>query len=144
MANKVREIPVDVDFLRKYVPSYELNTLLGYARGKSKSSKSFIELLDRIKAQIKSVPPLFANEKMGLQGIVKLHYFRAGADFFISELDPKDGVTFGYACVGGDIDNAEFGYSSIKEIISIPLMELDLYWNEKTLKEVMDDVQAGR
>lgn len=130
----------DIEFLKNYVPAFELKSLIANLHGEE--GEHFKELLAKITAQIKSVPPLYANEEIGLKGIVKLHYFAGATDFWISEIDPVERLAFGYTCLNGDTDNAELGYISIPEIISVNIMQLDLYWQEKTLEEVIREVQT--
>lgn len=125
----------DIDFLKNYVPDLELTTLLGNRRGVE--GAYFTDLLPKLVRQIKSIPPLNANEKIGLKATVKLHYFYGSTDFWIMELDPEERLAFGYTCLNGDTANAELGYISIPELLSINMMQLDLHWEEKALEEVM-------
>ena len=128
----------DIEFLKNYVPQLELKTLLGNLR--SEEGAYFKDLLAGLVRQIKSVPPLYANEEIGLKATIKLHYFCGSADFWITELDPEERVAFGYACLNGDVEK-ELGYISIPELLSIPMMQLDLYWKEKSLDEVMSTLK---
>ena len=149
---------IDTKFLEKFVPPLELKTLLEGTRGEEK--QYFSELIKDLTETIKSVPPIGANEELGLSAPVKLHYFGGANDWWISELDKDDGIAFGYACINGWTDSAELGYVSIPELLEIryPVeveiantgkrvetripIELDLYWKEKTLAEVIKSVQG--
>lgn len=139
---------IDVEFLKKYVPESELKSLLQSTKGEE--GEYFEELLQDLIAKIKNMPPLYANEKLGLDAIVKLHYFIQQTDFWITELNQEDRLGFGYICLNGDTQNAELGYISIPEILSIgdnnpylkSLVQLDLHWQEKTLKEIINEVKG--
>jgi hypothetical protein len=66
------------------------------------------------------------------------------ATWFATDYDAKDNVCFGFVQLGGSFEDcAELGYFSIEELESLrgPMglkIERDLYWKERTLKEVMD------
>lgn len=128
-----------IEFLKNYVPDSELKVLLSNLRGEEGAYLK--ELLTNLVKQIKSIPPLYANEEIGLKATVKLHYFCNSTDFWITELDPKERLAFGYTCLNGDSASAELGYISIPELLSIQMMQLDLYWDEKTLEEVIKEVK---
>lgn len=120
-----------INFLQNYIPKMELRTLVSGVRKNGKDS-FFAEKLKGIEKMIKSVPPIYANEHLGEDAPIKLHYFGGATDIWLSELDRETGEGFGYTCLNGDVHNAEFGYVSIPEIITIPFLELDLYWNDQT------------
>lgn len=132
----------DIKFLEQYVPYSELKVLLDNLLLRGEEGAYFTDLLAGLAKQIKSVPPLYANEEIGLKATVKLHYFCGATDFWITELDPEERLAFGYTCLNGDSANAELGYISIPELLSISMMQLDLYWGEKTLEEIIKEVKA--
>jgi hypothetical protein len=41
---------------------------------------------------------------------------------------------FGFTILNGDYEMAEWGYSSLKEIRSIPPLNLDCYWEEQSIE----------
>lgn len=78
---------------------------------------------------------------------VHVHYFVGGGDWWLTEYDRKTGEAFGYACLNGDWQNAEWGYVSLPELEAArggpPLyvvVERDCYWTPQTFAQVM----AGR
>lgn len=126
----------NIGFLKQYLPKSELASLMHSARGEE--GEYFVSLLKSTEQAIRAVPPLYANEHLGTDARVRLHYFGGAHDIWITELDHETGEAFGFTCLGGDWDNAELGYVSIPEIVATDRLELDLYWNdEKTLKDVM-------
>jgi hypothetical protein len=62
-----------------------------------------------------------------------LHYFYGGTDMYIGEFDGKDEM-FCFAIFDGNCKTAEWGYSSLKAIKSIPSMNLDYYWKEQSIE----------
>jgi hypothetical protein len=86
-------------------------------------------------AELATVPALYATEDVHFgEKVVYLHYFAAGSDWWICELDPRTGLAFGYAC-HNDPDNAEWGYIDLNELCSLVIpvappviVERDLHW----------------
>ena len=101
-------------------------------------------------------PPLYAQDGKGLDAIVHAHYFIGGCDWLVTEYDPDEEIAFGWACLNGDRQNSELGYTSLRELeeIRVPLrveiqgrgvqigeqlVERDLDWPEgRTITESID------
>jgi Protein of unknown function (DUF2958) len=93
--------------------------------------------------KLPAIPPLYGTEKqMNAAKVIYLHYFVAGCDWWITELDPDEMLAFGYACLGDPI-MAEWGYVDLKEVEPIvihigqlPLVvERDLNWVPRRVSE---------
>lgn len=126
-----------IEFLRNYMPKSQLAYLVEMTSGEE--GYHFRELLEDTRKRIEATPPLYANEELGTKALARLHYFGSSTDIWISELNKEESVAFGYTCLNGDYENAELGYVSIPEIITCDgYIELDLYWCDKTLEEVME------
>jgi hypothetical protein len=41
---------------------------------------------------------------------------------------------FGFTILNGDLDNAEWGYTSLSEITSIPVMNIDYHFEEQSIE----------
>lgn len=118
-------------FLREYIPHCELEALKEHAGGEEK--EHFIELLAKVEKQIKNMPKLYdLADKYAPEITVGMHYFGGATDFWLYELDPEEKIGMAFVCLNGDIWNAELGPVYIPEILEIPFLELDLYWNDKT------------
>ena len=68
---------------------------------------------------------------------MRLHYFNGGSDWYIIErdIDGDQIQCFGFACLNGDKQNAEFGYINIAELIKYGV-ELDLYYKPQTVEDI--------
>jgi hypothetical protein len=79
--------------------------------------------------------------------MVKVHLFLGGCDWYLTEYDPEDDLAFGFACLNGDLQNAEWGYVSIEELrgLKFGFMEIDfdLHWQPRPAGEVPLIVKAG-
>ena len=97
-------------------------------------------------ANLSEVPKLYANEDIPLkETVVHLHFFISGCDWFITEFDGKE-TMFGYAILGGDYTNAEWGYMNLEEMkaINVGGMEIDcdLHWKKRPAGQV-DKIVKG-
>jgi len=94
------------------------------------------------KAVMSKIPKLYATDKVdAADKIVWLHYFTGGSDWWVTEYDPETGVAFGYACLNGDTQNAEWGYMSLPEmeevyIAPFTIIERDCYWTPEVFSEM--------
>lgn len=82
--------------------------------------------------QLDRIPRLYDTESIPLsEKAVHLHFFIGGCDWYIVEYDGED-LFFGYAILNGDIQNAEWGYVSFRELKSIKVgfveIDNDLHW----------------
>lgn len=132
---------INWNFLEKYIPRLELMALKEHAEGEEK--EHFIELLDHVEKQIKAMPKIYStSEKEAKDITVGMHYFGGATDYWIYELNPDTLEGYAYVCLFGMYENAELGYVYIPEILQIPFIELDLYWDDKkTLLPIMERVQ---
>lgn len=126
--------------LKNYIGSSQRSVLSSNLRGEE--GRYFADMLIGLQAKIDAMPVLYCQEDLDDAAVVHLHYFLGGIiDAWVTEKhddetdphDPQDyDRAFGYRKVNGE---AELGYMSIKEMIECGV-ELDLYWEPKTLKEV--------
>uniref|UniRef100_A0A6H1ZYP5 DUF2958 domain-containing protein n=1 Tax=viral metagenome TaxID=1070528 RepID=A0A6H1ZYP5_9ZZZZ len=111
---------------------------------KGEEGEYFRQMIGRLKNQISTMPKTYDSSEMGDEAPVTLHYFSRGSDWYIIEKDagsPDDEIqgiqsqAFGFACLNGDTNNAEFGYISIQELIENGV-ELDLYYAPETVGSI--------
>lgn len=91
--------------------------------------------LAQVVALFGAMPRVYAQDGLGQDAVVYLHYFKAGCDWFITERDTSTAQhqAFGAADLGY---GAELGYISIAEAIAGGA-ELDLHWEPKTLRQAL-------
>ena len=94
----------------------------------------FYDKLVELANTIETMPVTYATDGQGNQAIVHLHYFTAGADWYITERDVETEQlqVFGLANLGY---GGELGYISLVEILQCGA-ELDLYWQPRKLSEI--------
>jgi hypothetical protein len=109
-------------------------------------------------AELRRLPGLYANEPEDGQEekhdagttLVVAHYFTPGSDtdWWVTEYGKGDdlGLVYGYACVAGDTQNAEWGQSSLVELEQLAvrgkypwpvIVERDLHWRPGPARDVI-------
>lgn len=93
-------------------------------------------------AELAEIPTLYATKAVPTADkIVHLHYFAPNGDWWLTELDVEEGLGFGWACLNGDDQNAEWGYVSLEELEQLNVLrglvivERDCYWTPKPARE---------
>jgi hypothetical protein len=61
------------------------------------------------------------------------HYFYGSTDIFICEYDRKNKM-FGYAILGYDVENSEWGYFNLPDIIQNPKLNIDYHFKKQSIE----------
>jgi hypothetical protein len=88
------------------------------------------------KKRLNKIPRLYETENIPLaEKRLYLHFFICGCDWYVAEYDGVD-LFWGFACLNGDVEMAEWGYFSFSELKSINIKgletdcELENFWGE--------------
>ena len=95
----------------------------------------FQDQIHRLIIALKLCPQIKATEGAKEHPAI-FHYFYGGTDIFICEFDGED-LMFGYTILNGDLQNAEWGYTSLSEITSIPQFNIDYYFPVQTIEAAL-------
>lgn len=95
------------------------------------------------KERLAKIPKLYETENVPLKDKnIHLHFFLGGCDWYIAEYDGTD-LFWGFACLNGDLQNAEWGYVSFGELQDIRVkgwLEIDCesedFWRVKPASEI--------
>lgn len=124
--------------LQPFLSQAQKATIGNGARGEEK--QYFYDKAVELAATIRDMPETYGQDGKGDQAVAYLHYFKGGADWYITEKDKGGGdvenvqqQAFGLADLFGD--GGELGYISIAELTAAGV-ELDLHWTPKTLAEI--------
>ncbi len=113
--------------LADWMPPHESTIIHAALRGEEK--QFFADKIREYADRIKSMPKTGEQDNTP-DPIAHLHYFFRGSHWYITEKD-KEGTgreqAFGFACLAGMPDCAEYGYISIDELTALGA-ELDLYF----------------
>lgn len=125
--------------IQDFIPAAQLRLIRQLQQGEE--GQFFIEKEKEIQKTIDSMPTVYGQDGLGREAIVYLHYFGGSYDAWVTEkdFDGPDGQiqAFGYASFGGKSE-AECSYICIKELLGMKNIELDLFWEPKTVKEVLE------
>jgi hypothetical protein len=94
--------------------------------------EAFEEALIRLEKQLDKCPTLRETDGMKEHPAI-FHYFCGATDMYICEFDGED-TLFGFTILNGDLDNAEWGYTSLSEITGIPVMNIDYHFGEQSIE----------
>ena len=98
--------------------------------------------------ELRQLPMLNSTEDIPLgDKIIHMHFFIDNCDWYIVEYEPKDRLFFGYAILGDDYQNADWGYISFDEIREVRTphgfeIDRELHWQPRKAWEI-DRIQAS-
>lgn len=76
--------------------------------------------------RLSQIPRLYETEMTPLQEkLIYLHFFIGDSDWYVAEYDGVD-LFFGYAILGGEVLNAEWGFMSLSEMKDIEIGWLEI------------------
>ena len=99
--------------------------------------------------QLAKLPPLYSTENVEPKDkIVQMHFFLFGSDWWAVEYSPEEKLFFGFVCLAGLEDCAEWGYFSLRELVELKIqgaeIDRDLFWEVRPVREVMDIPRSER
>lgn len=99
--------------------------------------------LRRLAETITSMPKTYEQDGKGDEAITYLHYFYAGCDWWIIEIDagspddePEDIQSQAFGLVSLNHEDPELGYISIREICQHGRIELDFHFKPTTVGDI--------
>ena len=95
----------------------------------------YIDEISELHTQLEKCPNLYKTEKLKEHPVI-FHYFFKLTHFYICEYDRKD-LLFGYTILNGDLENSEWGFSSLSEITSIPHFKISFNFREQSIEEAL-------
>jgi hypothetical protein len=102
---------------------------------------TFSDAIERLESRLRECPPIGGTESMDRTLVrehpAMFHYFYGGTDMYMCEYDRKNGIMFGFAILNGDLQNAEWGYIDLAQIITIPVMNIDYHFEEQSIEAAL-------
>lgn len=98
------------------------------------------------------IPKLYETEHVNTKDkLVHLHFFIGGCDWYIVEVGEDMDTMFGFAILNNDLEMAEWGYMSLKEMEDVKIngwievdCEAEEYWVVRPAKDVARIAEACR
>ena len=97
--------------------------------------REFQDAINRLEIALKLCPKIGETDGKK-EHPAMFHYFYGGTDIFICEFDGED-LMFGYTILNGDLENAEWGYTSLSEIKRIPHLNIDYHFPVQTIEAAL-------
>jgi len=96
-----------------------------------------------------TIPAFYTTESTPLkEKVIHAHFFLGGCDWYATEYDPKDELFFGFAILNNDLEMAEWGYFSLKELADLKVsfleVDRDLHWTPTQAKNIQKIREAQR
>ena len=99
------------------------------------SLESFTEAIEQLGKSLEKCPKIGETNNMEKHPAI-FHYFFCSTDIFICEYDRED-LLFGYNILNGDLQNSEWGYTSLSEITKIPQFNIDYHWEDQSIEAAL-------
>ncbi len=122
--------------LNGFIPVQQLRVLGDLMRGEEK--EFFFNKMVEIANIVQTMPKVYEQSEKGDEAVAYLHYFRANQDWYITEKDSEAEQEQAYGLVDLGF-GSEDGYISLVELTQtrqFPILELDLHFKPRTLREV--------
>lgn len=128
-----KSVLATIESVRPFIPRTQCLVMKSALRGEERGF--FREAFRDLEKTIESMPVTYGQDGKGEEAIVYLHYFNGGADWWVTEKDIEGGIdqAFGLVDLG---HGPELGYISIRELVGMAGVNVDLYWKPKTLAQV--------
>lgn len=125
-----------LDAIKHFLSKSQYEAVLYCFKGEEK--EFFFDKVAALATLIAGMPKTYQTDGQGMEVIASLHYFHGGSDWYITEKDMDGDVdqAFGYAILNGDMDCAEFGYISIKELVGFGV-ELDFHFEPQSVQSIL-------
>ena len=114
----MRKLPLNI---QKFMPLVQQQIISG--------SNEFEEVIERLDKELEEIPEEFQSKT------VYAHFFYGGCDWFVLSWDRENEIIFCYVILGGDAEMSELDDVWLFEIINSPCIELDFYWEKKSLAQ---------
>lgn len=125
--------PSRMDVFRQFVGPSQRAALYELTSGEE--GEFFRGKIQEVLRVIDTMPKTYEQDGKDGSALIYLHYFTAGADWFITERDVEHEQHQAYGLADLFGDGGEIGYISLVEVLAAGA-ELDLYWTIKTLDTV--------
>lgn len=128
-----KSVLATLEAVQPFIPRSQYLAMKAALRGEERGF--FREAFRELEKIIASMPVTYGQDGLGEGAVVHLHYFYGGCDWWITEKDVDGGIdqAFGLVDLG---HGPELGYISIRELVSMAGVNVDLHWEPQTLAQV--------
>ena len=119
--------PEEMELAKSVLPTTQYVSTLRYAQGEER--EFFIKTLKGIANSVKNAPKIGGTDRIEQHPIVLRYFHPTGTETLVTEIG-KDGEAYGFQCLNGDYEMAEWGYIDLNEVKNIRGMEADYHVEE--------------
>ena len=116
--------PQELSLVKSVLPLIQYVSTLRYAQNEERDF--FIGKIKEIAESVKNAPEIGTTDGMKEHRIILRYSQSSGTETLVTEIG-KDGEAFGFQCLNGDLQNAEWGYINLNEVKNIRGMEVDYH-----------------
>ncbi len=116
--------PEELAAVKSVLPAVQYVSALKFAQGEER--EFFVKKIKEIAAAVEKAPGIGGTDGLEEHKIVLRYFHPSGTQSFVTEIG-KDGEAFGFQCLNGDWENAEWGYLNLDELKNIRGMEADFH-----------------
>ena len=121
---EVEVSPEELSRAKSVLPTSQYVTTLRLSQGEE--GNFFKQKIKDIAEVVKNAPKIYETNGAEQHPIVLRYFHPTGTETLVTEIG-EDGEAFGYQCLNGDYEMAEFGYIDLNEVKSIRMMEIDYH-----------------
>ena len=114
----------ELELVKSVLPVTQYVASLQNAEGEEK--EFYIKKLKEIAKTVENAPKLYETDGAEQHAIVLRYFHPTGSETLVTEIGEK-GEAFGFQCINGDWEMAEWGYIDLNELKNIRGMEVDYY-----------------
>lgn len=114
----------EFSFVKSVLPTSQYNTTINYLNGEERNF--FKQKIKDIAEIVKNAPKLYETDGQEEHPITLRYFHPSGTETLVTEIG-ENGEAFGFQCLNGDYQMAEWGYVDLNELKNIPMMEVDYY-----------------
>ena len=123
-SDSVEVSPEELSGAKRMLPTAQYVTTLRFSQGEE--GDFFKRQIKDIAAAVKNAPKIGETDGMEQHPIVFRYFHPTGTETLVTEIG-EDGEVYGFQCLNGDYEMAEWGYLNLNEIKNIPGMEMDYH-----------------
>ena len=123
-SDSVEVSPEELSAAKQMLPTAQYVTTLRFSQGEE--GDFFKRQIKDIAAAVKNAPKIGETDGMEQHPIVFRYFHPTGTETLVTEIG-EDGEAYGFQCLNGDYEMAEWGYLNLDEIKNIPSMEMDYH-----------------
>lgn len=125
--NEVADVevsPEEISIAKAVLPTSQYVTTLRYSNGEE--GNFFKQKIKDIAEVVKNAPKIYQTNGAEQHPIVLRYFHPTGTETLVTEIG-KDGEAYGFQCLNGDYQMAEWGYIDLNEVKNIRMMEIDYH-----------------